>query len=533
MEITVAEDKMITGEDWSKIEVSKTDEKDNIIETNNYFPRYFSLFGTKISPFNLGIYQTPSKEGDILRSTQYIGVLPLLPIGSDTEKQNQIHIKILPRFHISPIEMLNEVLLGDDYNDNPKMLKTHSYSLTEWKNVSQDKKILFGILNGAGKIDLSPKNDGQKLSEYDVEMVNLFGAFEIIDFVNKAKMVCSRNLKKQSQRVEENLYCKVKGRILINKQIKYNASKGQNCKMYCSFNRMSENIKENQILKYALHLCQKKHGIADSLLDDINFCLRTLSGVPLTKVSQSDFIGLKNNGAYRQYKDALLAAQKIISRYGITYSSKQSKETTVKNYRISPYFIDMNLLFEFYCRAIFKKAIDEYNKSESNIHFQLESALKAKKPLFKEKSELESFYMKEYIPDIVIKCMYKGNNTMKVAAVFDAKYSDVEEQTISQRARTHQILFYMKTLGCDYGGLVSPYKKNQNIGVSSDNILINGLENNITKLFYIPFEKEGSTDMYVERAVKVLEDIAKNIEKKREIWQKIIANAKNEKVDNK
>ena len=94
MEITVAEDKMITGEDWSKIEVSKTDEKDNIIETNNYFPRYFSLFGTKISPFNLGIYQTPSKEGDILRSTQYIGVLPLLPIGSDTEKQNQIHIKI-------------------------------------------------------------------------------------------------------------------------------------------------------------------------------------------------------------------------------------------------------------------------------------------------------------------------------------------------------------------------------------------------------------------------------------------------------
>ena len=109
--------------------------------------------------------------------------------------------------------------------------------------------------------------------------------------------------------------------------------------------------------------------------------------MPLTKVSQSDFIGLKNNGAYRQYKDALLAAQKIISRYGITYSSKQSKETTVKNYRISPYFIDMNLLFEFYCRAIFKKAIDEYNKSESNIHFQLESALKAKKPLFKEKSE--------------------------------------------------------------------------------------------------------------------------------------------------
>ena len=126
----------------------------------------------------------------------------------------------------------------------PILILCYYFFLLGTSSNRSGRKILFGILNGAGKIDLSPKNDGQKLSEYDVEMVNLFGAFEIIDFVNKAKMVCSKNLKKQSQRVEENLYCKVKGRILINKQIKYNASKGQNCKMYCSFNRMSENIKE-------------------------------------------------------------------------------------------------------------------------------------------------------------------------------------------------------------------------------------------------------------------------------------------------
>ncbi len=47
-------------------------------------------------------------------------------------------------------------------------------------------------------------------------------------------------------------------------EIKYNASKGQNHRMYCSYNSLSEDIKENQIIKYALHLCQKR-PIADSL----------------------------------------------------------------------------------------------------------------------------------------------------------------------------------------------------------------------------------------------------------------------------
>ena len=129
--------------------------------------------------------------------------------------------------------------------------------------------------------------------------------------MNKAKTVCQKNLKRQSQRTEENIYCKVRGKIVIQKQIKYNASKGQNHRMYCSYNSLSEDIKENQIIKYALHLCQKNRNIADSLSEDILFCLSTLSGVPLKKVSIGDFTGLKNNGAYRQYRDALLAAKRL------------------------------------------------------------------------------------------------------------------------------------------------------------------------------------------------------------------------------
>ena len=316
------ENNIISGKDWSKVDVKIiTENEENETEASDYFPRYNSLFNESLSPFNLGLYQAPDNKEDALRSTQYVGIMPLMPIDAP-KKTDGVKVKILSRFHISPTEMLNEVLSGMDYYNNPEMLSVHSYSSYEWKNISgknHDNKILFGIINGFGTIDLYKDNNNSD-NNTDLGLIDTYGAFEIIDFVNKAKTVCQKNLKRQSQRTEENIYCKVRGKIVIQKQIKYNASKGQNHRMYCSYTSLSEDIKENQIIKYALHLCQKR-PIADSLSEDILFCLSTLSGVPLKKVSMGDFIGLKNNGAYRQYKDALFAAKKIISRYGLSYSS--------------------------------------------------------------------------------------------------------------------------------------------------------------------------------------------------------------------
>lgn len=172
--------------------------------------------------------------------------------------------------------------------------------------------------------------------------------------------------------MEENLNCKIKGRILIQKQLKYNTSKGQNQKIYCAYNKMTEDIRENQIIKYALYLC-KNHEIGASLEEDIRFCMNALKNVPLKKCSVADFIGLKNNGAFRQYKDALVAAKKIIKRYGVSELGEKLKDETGKESRdvqlvsgeVTPYYIDINLLFEYYCRAIFKDAIEEFNASNT------------------------------------------------------------------------------------------------------------------------------------------------------------------------
>ena len=553
----------LEGEDWSKIKQEKheniilkkpEDENDNNkIYAEDFFAPDTSPFGPKnSSPFNLGIYiymQPDDKR--CLKATKYVGVMPMMNRKSrkDVKGTNdeQSIIKINSRFGISPTEMLKEVLAGNDYYDNPEMLKTKSYSKNEWNNLKTEKddKILFGVINGIGEIDLFNKNgEYQDTNQADVGLVNTYGVFEIIDFVDKAKKVCKKNLKKQSHKVEENLNCKVKGRILIQKQVKYNTAKGQDQRVYCSYNKMTENIKENQIIKYALYLCQHCE-IGDSLIEDIRFCMNTLKNVPLKKCSVADFIGLKNNGAFKQYKDALYAAKKIIKRYYISYSENQEKEgaetSQLSSGEVLPYFINMNLLFEYYCRAIFRKAVDEYNKNpENTIKFELESATRAKRILFIEDKDKENnntvkwknFFMTTYIPDIVVTY---GEKRDKVAVVFDAKYSDVKEQEKeARRSRTHQIMFYMKALGCEHGGIISPYTGKEDEILEQkfyNSISVNHRKNQgkvensvdgVPKLFYVPvIGKRGAGNSAENKASKLiqeyLENIAGDLEKDKEI----------------
>ncbi len=537
----------LIGKDWSDIksdklfELKEVSSDDNNVEGDtvklsgaDYFERFRSLFGHEPSPFNMGIYQTiGNKEEEILRATKYIGVLPLLPkkqlCAKERKTDDQLPLaKITSRFGISPTEMIKEVLSGDDYYENPGMLKTCSYSENEWralagKNIKHDDiKVMFGMVRGFGQYDVSGSRDGSQSDNVNTGSIEDYGVFEIIDFVNKTKDLCKRSLKRQSLRVEENLTGKVKGRILIQKQIKYNTSRGQMQKVYCSYSAMSENICENQILKYALHLCRKtKFG--DSMAEDIRYCMNALAGVPLKKCSLSDFVGLKNNGAYRQYKEALQAAKNVIGRYSLAYlgsgngdNDRKKVAATIINHKVFPYFIDMNLLFEYYCRSLFRKAVDNYNKSNRNNSFtlSLESSEIAKRRLIKQ-ADGKNPFMTSYIPDIVITYSLRGDKDnathLKVAAVIDAKYSDVVEMDSEKRARTHQVLFYMKALDCKCGGLISPCKKDETPETKDFIMLKNGQDSDdYARLTYIPLTGSNKQNDVVTIIENYLSDTVVN-----------------------
>lgn len=519
---------VIKGTDWSSSKGDKgvkcsdlkfdypNDEQENetkkenevTIDPNEFFARYTSLFGHAdcISPINLGIYMDGEEN---LHSTQFIGVMPLVDLKNLKPKicDNEVcGIQIDSRFHISPSDMLREVLDGNDYYENPDMLQCNAYRIAELKDLfgrGEKNKVLCGTIKDIGKVSVEQsQKDGENGNSLEPLLSSVYPIFEIIRFVNSAKEVCKKNLKQQSTYKEENLVGKIKGRILINKQIKQNLSRGQYHKTYCAYNALSENIKENIILKYTLHLCNML-PISDSLKEDIMFCNRALANVPLKKCSISDFVGLKTNGVFRQYTQALDAAKAIIKRYYISYdTSSDGKEgnnggaVKVADYSIVPYFIDMNLLFEYYCRALFRKAIDEINSKSSDYILEMDSATEKNFNLFNDKSNLENFYMKEYIPDIVIRYRRKtAEGESKILTVIDAKYSDVEHSG-EKRARTHQILFYMNVLDSHYGGLISPYTGELSDVVSGNYLYAakdeSRQELSRQKLCYIPLGKNNS-----------------------------------------
>lgn len=272
---------VIKGQDWSKL---KSEPLNGI---NSFFKQYsnWENGANDSSPINLGIFGV----GDDLYSTQFVGVMPMInndtlkPEFGETEDsvgRKLLTIKINSRFHISPAVMLKEVLDGDDYYENPDMLQCREYSISELREWKSDSKILCGVVKNIGKVTLEQSGDnGRGVSGIDSFLSSEYPIFEVIRFVSEAKEVCKRNLKQQSMYKEENLVGKVKGRILVNKQIKYNISRGQYQKTYCGYNALSENIKENIIIKYALYLCSKL-SIADSLREDILFCNRVLENVP-------------------------------------------------------------------------------------------------------------------------------------------------------------------------------------------------------------------------------------------------------------
>lgn len=429
------------------------------------------------SPWNLGLELNEDSlwAGSKLplHVQNFVGMMPLL--GNTGRPEPGWVINITPHPGINPMEMLRAVMEGEDYYEQPELLQVRNFSPRKlaarrsgnWQSKERwDNTVLFGRIEGVGKLTLdgTPKDAFQVLGGSDKQasllpaMSNLLGTLEIIEFVQKTKQLLQKNVLHTMERVEENLTGKVRGKILLNRQLRMNILRGQPQKVYCAYSRLSPNNRENIILRWALHLCENfSQGLADNLMDDIFSCKRALADVPLVKCGLQDFVGLKTNGAYREYKQALDAAKQIIGQFSITYTTRdeggkkssrgQERNSTEKTEfaprEIVPFFLDMNYLFELYCRAVLRRALDGEELRPSK--WSLEP--KQRRALFK--MDRSKTFMPEYETDMTV-----VDQAGKPVLVLDAKNSNVEENTKYRRDRTHQILFYMQALDCCFGILL-------------------------------------------------------------------------------
>lgn len=201
-----------------------------------------------------------------------------------------------------------------------------------------------------------------KFNEEWIEIENhlqpLLTPFLIAQFLSVVKDLVKKGLKKSYFEKVENLNNKVKGKVLVGKQIKQNILKNHYTKTICKYQEFGFDIELNQFLKFVLarvsiHLedYSKNSDIYKNLIEIQRYC-----NGGFHQVSDNTFRILdykESNPFYENYNRAIKLGNQILALndYNISKNSKKSKTLH------PPFWIDMSKLFELF---VFGKLREKY-----------------------------------------------------------------------------------------------------------------------------------------------------------------------------
>lgn len=185
---------------------------------------------------------------------------------------------------------------------------------------------------------------------------DLISPLIMIQFLNLVKDIVRKGLKKSYYKVQENMYTKVKGKVLVGQTIKQNLVKNKNLNTYCQYDQFGVNGLENRILKKTLVFILrymntfKGLGSAPFFQETFNYINPAFEDVS-EDVSLYDIKHLKFNPFYKTYEKAIKLAKLILQRFSYNLNSIQDQDTILT----PPFWIDMSKLFELYVLGKLKK----------------------------------------------------------------------------------------------------------------------------------------------------------------------------------
>ena len=195
---------------------------------------------------------------------------------------------------------------------------------------------------------------------------NLLTPLLIVHFIRVVKEIVQRGLKSDYVIKEENLQSKVKGKIKVTQNIKYNNINKRNDRVYCQYQEHTIDTAENRVLKRALILSKeylvmiKDHKSYTKLSGRLNNLLASFVNVS-DKVELVELKKVKVNKIYKNYTEALRVAKMILKRFNYSISETH---TTIES--TPPFWIDMSRLYEVY---VYSKLLDVYGSDQ--IKFQV------------------------------------------------------------------------------------------------------------------------------------------------------------------
>lgn len=196
---------------------------------------------------------------------------------------------------------------------------------------------------------------------------DLLSPFLIAQFLQILKKIVQKGLKKSYYSVTENLNARIKGKIIIGRNIKENLVKGRQTHTICKYQEFGVNCDENKILKkaylFSRHVIQQKGKGFDTrpLLELINYVHPAFETV-MDDIDIRKLKTFKSNPLFKEYDQAIKLALLILKRfsYNITKTEQQQIMTP-------PFWIDMSKLFELY---VFKRLRTLFSPDEVRYHMK-------------------------------------------------------------------------------------------------------------------------------------------------------------------
>lgn len=176
----------------------------------------------------------------------------------------------------------------------------------------------------------------------------------VIHFLSIVKEIVRKGLKKSYYKVENNLFGRIKGKVMVGQTIKQNHFKNKPLNTYCNYDEFGLNGLENRLLKKALVFVQRylqsiKNLEAGKYAEQTFGYIMPAFDFISDEANINDIKHTKTNAFYKEYKDALHLAKLILKRFG--YNINNTQEDTIQT---PPFWIDMSKLFELYVLGLLK-----------------------------------------------------------------------------------------------------------------------------------------------------------------------------------
>jgi hypothetical protein len=183
---------------------------------------------------------------------------------------------------------------------------------------------------------------------------NEFSLLIVLTFLRSLYVLCTRHIRRNFVHVSEDLVGKVKGRILLERHLRDNVARGRSDRTWCSYEIISNNCKENQILRAALERCAKflsRPGFAANLdiaHTWIHACRASLAQVEVKRVTEQWFRGIWYGGSFLHYRHSHLYAKMLLGMVGL---DPDSDIPGGQDLRIPPFALCTSELFERFCET--------------------------------------------------------------------------------------------------------------------------------------------------------------------------------------